>query len=94
MHRYLLASLRDVDGADDLARSCAAIPARGLQKRGPGPGAVSRLRRAWLYNLMMDYHRKRRSGPLCSTPVCPSQRRPLRSLAITTRVSWRAGGAS
>ena len=65
VHRYLLASLRDVDAADDLAQEFALRFLRGdFKNADPGRGRFRDFLKRTVYHLMIDYHRARRAGPI------------------------------
>jgi RNA polymerase sigma-70 factor (ECF subfamily) len=64
VRRYLLASLRDVEAADDLGQEFALRFLRGEFKNAdPGRGRFRDYLKRAVYHLMMDYHRARRSTP-------------------------------
>jgi RNA polymerase sigma-70 factor (ECF subfamily) len=64
VRRYLLASLRDVDAADDLAQEFALRFLRGdFQNADPGRGRFRDFLKRALYHLMIDHHRARRRTP-------------------------------
>ena len=75
MRRYLLASLRDVDAADDLAQEFALKFLRGdFKNADPCRGRFRDFVKRAVYNLMMDYHRSRQArrallGNLLSEPA-------------------------
>ena len=95
VHRYLLASLRDAEAADDLAQEFALRFFRGdFRNADPGQGGFRDFLKRAVYHLMVDYHRSRRSRP------CAPGRRgrragprtPIRGIAISTcrfLESWR-----
>ena len=65
VRRYLLASLRDVDAADDLAQEFALRFLRGdFKNADPGRGRFRDFVKRAVYNLMVDYHRSRQTRPL------------------------------
>jgi RNA polymerase sigma factor (sigma-70 family) len=65
VHRYLLASLRDVQAAEDLAQEFALRFLRGdFKNADPGKGRFRDYLKRAIYNLMMDYHRSRKARPL------------------------------
>ncbi|HZW29358.1 MAG TPA: sigma factor [Isosphaeraceae bacterium] len=64
VRRYLLASLRDVDAADDLAQEFALRFLRGdFKNADPGRGRFRDFLKRAVYHLMIDYHRARRTTP-------------------------------
>jgi RNA polymerase sigma-70 factor (ECF subfamily) len=64
VRRYLLASLRDVDAADDLAQEFALRFLRGdFRNADRGKGRFRDFLKRAVYHLMVDYHRARRSQP-------------------------------
>jgi RNA polymerase sigma-70 factor (ECF subfamily) len=64
VHRYLLASLRDVDAADELAQEFALRFLRGdFKNADPGKGRFRDFLKRALYRLMVDHHRARRARP-------------------------------
>jgi DNA-directed RNA polymerase specialized sigma24 family protein len=64
VRRYLLASLRDVDGADELAQEFALRFLRGdFKNADPGRGRFRHFVKRAVYNLMVDYHRTRQARP-------------------------------
>src|SRR5262249_52118677 len=64
VRRYLLASLRDVDAADDLAQEFALRFLRGdFQNADPGRGRFRDFLKRAVYHLMIDHHRARRRTP-------------------------------
>lgn len=64
VHRYLLASLRDVDAADELAQEFAMRFLRGDFKNAePTKGRFRDFLKRAVYHLMVDYHRARRTQP-------------------------------
>ena len=61
VHRYLLASLRDADAAEDLAQEFALRFIRGdFKNADPGKGRFRDFVKRAVYNLMVDHHRSRR----------------------------------
>jgi DNA-directed RNA polymerase specialized sigma24 family protein len=64
VHRYLLASLHDVDAADDLSQEFALRFLRGdFKNADPGKGRFRDFLKRSIYRLMVDYHRARRARP-------------------------------
>jgi len=64
VRRYLLASLRDVDAADELAQDFALRFLQGdFRNADPGKGRFRDFLKRAVYHLMVDFHRKRRSQP-------------------------------
>jgi RNA polymerase sigma-70 factor (ECF subfamily) len=64
VHRYLMASLRDVDAADELAQEFALRFLRGdFKNADPGKGRFRDFVKRAVYRLMVDYHRARRARP-------------------------------
>ena len=64
VRRYLLASLRDVDGADDLGQEFALRFLRGdFRNADPGRGRFHDFVKRAVYNPMVDYHRSRQVRP-------------------------------
>ena len=64
VHRHLLASLRDVDAADDLSQEFALRFFRGTSRtRTPEKGDSAISSSDAIYHLMMDYHRSRKARP-------------------------------
>ena len=64
VHRYLLASLRDVDAADELAQEFALRFLRGdFKNADPGKGRFRDFLKRAVYRLMVDHHRARRARP-------------------------------
>jgi DNA-directed RNA polymerase specialized sigma24 family protein len=64
VHRYLLASLRDVDAADELSQEFALRFLRGdFKNADPGKGRFRDFLKRSIYRLMVDYHRARRVRP-------------------------------
>jgi RNA polymerase sigma-70 factor (ECF subfamily) len=64
VHRYLLASLRDADAADDLAQEFALRFLRGdFRNADPGRGRFRDFVKRAVYNLMVDFHRARQARP-------------------------------
>jgi DNA-directed RNA polymerase specialized sigma24 family protein len=62
VHRYLLASLRDPDAADDLSQEFALRFLRGdFRNADPGKGRFRDFLKRSIYHLMVDYHRGRRA---------------------------------
>jgi RNA polymerase sigma-70 factor (ECF subfamily) len=62
VHRYLLASLRDVDAADELAQEFALRFLRGdFKNADPGKGRFRDFLKRSVCRLMIDYHRARRA---------------------------------
>jgi DNA-directed RNA polymerase specialized sigma24 family protein len=65
IHRYLLASLRDAEAADELAQEFALRFLRGdFKNADPGKGRFRDFLKRAVYHLMVDYHRSRRARPL------------------------------
>jgi DNA-directed RNA polymerase specialized sigma24 family protein len=65
IHRYLLASLRDVDAADELSQEFALRFLRGdFRSANPDKGRFRDFLKRAVYHLMVDYHRKRRAQDL------------------------------
>jgi DNA-directed RNA polymerase specialized sigma24 family protein len=65
IHRYLLASLRDVEAADELAQEFALRFLRGDFKNAePSKGRFRDFLKRAIYHLMVDYQRARRTQPL------------------------------
>jgi RNA polymerase sigma-70 factor (ECF subfamily) len=61
VRRYLLASLRDVHVAEDLAQEFALRFLRGdFRRADPGKGRFRDFVKRAVYNLMLDHHRSRR----------------------------------
>ena len=64
VHRYLLASLRDVDTADELAQEFALRFLRGdFKNADPGKGRFRDFLKRAVYRLMVDHYRLRRGRP-------------------------------
>jgi DNA-directed RNA polymerase specialized sigma24 family protein len=64
IHRYLLATLRDVDAADELAQEFALRFLRGDFKNAePSKGRFRDFLKRAVYHLMVDYQRARRAQP-------------------------------
>jgi DNA-directed RNA polymerase specialized sigma24 family protein len=64
VHRYLLASLRDVDAADELSQEFALRFLRGdFKNADPGKGRFRDFLKRSIYRLMVDHHRARRARP-------------------------------
>jgi RNA polymerase sigma-70 factor (ECF subfamily) len=64
VHRYLLASLRDVDAADELAQEFAMRFLRGdFRNADPAKGRFRDFLKRAVYRLMVDHHRARRARP-------------------------------
>jgi DNA-directed RNA polymerase specialized sigma24 family protein len=64
VHRYLLALLRDVDAADELAQEFALRFLRGDFKNAePNKGRFRDFLKRAVYHLMVDYQRARRAQP-------------------------------
>jgi DNA-directed RNA polymerase specialized sigma24 family protein len=64
VHRYLLASLRDVDAADELSQEFALRFLRGdFKNADPDKGRFRDFLKRAVYRLMVDYHRARRTRP-------------------------------
>ena len=64
LRRYLLASLRDIDAADDLAQEFALRFLLGdFKNADPGRGRFRDYLKRAVYHLMMDHHRRRRTNP-------------------------------
>jgi RNA polymerase sigma factor (sigma-70 family) len=64
VHRYLLASLRDPEAADDLSQEFALRFLRGdFRNADPGKGRFRDFLKRSIYHLMIDYHRGRRARP-------------------------------
>jgi RNA polymerase sigma-70 factor (ECF subfamily) len=64
VRRYLLASLRDVEAADDLAQEFALRFLRGdFKNADPGRGRFRDFLKRAVSNLMIDHHRVRRAAP-------------------------------
>jgi RNA polymerase sigma-70 factor (ECF subfamily) len=64
VRRYLLASLRGSDDADDLAQEFALRFLRGdFKNADPGRGRFRDYLKRAVYHLMMDHHRRRRANP-------------------------------
>ena len=93
VRRYLLASLRDVDGADELAQEFALRFLRGdFKNADPGRGRFRDFVKRAVYNLMVDYHRSRqvRPHPLDSDVPEPAAATPvLRDHDSRFLESWR-----
>jgi RNA polymerase sigma-70 factor (ECF subfamily) len=65
VHRYLLASVREVDAADELSQEFALRFLRGDFKRAdPNKGRFRDFLKCAVYHLMVDYFRARRAQPL------------------------------
>jgi RNA polymerase sigma-70 factor (ECF subfamily) len=61
VQRYLLASLRDADAAEELAQEFALRFLRGdFKNADPGKGRFRDFVKRAIHNLMVDYHRSRR----------------------------------
>src|SRR5690242_54719 len=64
VYRYLLASLRDADAADEVAQEFALRFVRGDFKRAdPERGRFRDFVKTALYHLIVDYHRRRQGQP-------------------------------
>jgi DNA-directed RNA polymerase specialized sigma24 family protein len=64
VHRYLLASLRDPEAADDLSQEFALRFLRGdFRNADPGKGRFRDFIKRSIYHLMIDYHRVCRARP-------------------------------
>ena len=64
VHRYLLASLRDPEAADDLSQEFALRFLRGdFRNADPGKGRFRDFLKRAIYHLMVDYHRGCRVRP-------------------------------
>ncbi len=64
VHRYLLASLRDPEAADELSQEFALRFLRGdFKNADPGKGRFRDFLKRAVYRLMVDYHRSRRARP-------------------------------
>jgi RNA polymerase sigma-70 factor (ECF subfamily) len=64
VHRYLLASLHDVDAADELSQEFALRFLRGdFKNADPGKGRFRDFLKRSIYRLMVDYHRARQTRP-------------------------------
>jgi DNA-directed RNA polymerase specialized sigma24 family protein len=64
VHRYLLASLRDPEAADDLSQEFALRFLRGdFRNADPGKGRFRDFLKSSIYHLMVDYHRGRLARP-------------------------------
>jgi DNA-directed RNA polymerase specialized sigma24 family protein len=78
VHRYLLALLRDVDAADELAQEFALRFLRGDFKNAePSKGRFRDFLKRAVYHLMVDYQRARRAQPRligekCTEPASPA----------------------
>jgi DNA-directed RNA polymerase specialized sigma24 family protein len=75
VHRYLLASLRDIEAADDLAQEFAMRLLRGdFKNADPGKGRFRDFLKRAVYHLMVDYHRARkvRPAPLAEDVALPA----------------------
>jgi RNA polymerase sigma factor (sigma-70 family) len=72
VHRYLLASLRDVNAADDLAQEFALRLLKGdFKNADPQKGRFRDFLKRSIYNLMVDYHRARRGKPVALADGVP-----------------------
>ena len=72
VYRYLLASLRDPDAADELYQEFALRFVRGdFERADPGRGRFRDLLKVVLRNLVVDAHRKRLKGPISLPPDAP-----------------------
>ena len=94
VRRYLLASVRDVDAADDLCEEFALRFLRGdFKNANPGRGRFRDFVKRAVYNLMVDYHHLARPGRARSTAAFPSPRPratdPLRDHDSRFLESWR-----
>ena len=64
VHRYLLASLRDAEAADDLAQEFALRFLRGdFKNADAGKGRFRDFLKRAVYHLMIDFHRSRKARP-------------------------------
>lgn len=64
VHRYLLASLRDPEAADDLSQEFALRFLRGdFRHADPGKGRFRDFLKCSIYHLMVDFHRSCRARP-------------------------------
>ena len=63
VHRHLLASLRDVDAADDISQEFALRFCGDFKNADPGKGRFRDFLKRTIYHLMMDYHRSRKARP-------------------------------
>jgi RNA polymerase sigma-70 factor (ECF subfamily) len=72
VRRYLLASLHDVEAADDLAQEFALRFLRGdFRNADPGRGRFRDFLKRAVYHLMIDHHRARRTTPQAFGDVAP-----------------------
>jgi RNA polymerase sigma-70 factor (ECF subfamily) len=93
VHRYLLASLRDVDAADELAQEFALRFLRGdFKNADPGKGRFRDFLKRSVARLMIDYHRARRARPRPLEVLRLRVASPeLNSLQLAERLSQRLG---
>jgi RNA polymerase sigma-70 factor (ECF subfamily) len=64
IYRYLLGALRDPDAADDLSQEFALRLVRGdFKNADPGRGRFRDFVRTSLFHLIVDYQKRRQSGP-------------------------------
>jgi DNA-directed RNA polymerase specialized sigma24 family protein len=64
VHRYLLASLRDPEAADELAQEFALRFLRGdFKNADPGKGRFRDFLKRAVYHLMVDFHRSKKARP-------------------------------
>jgi RNA polymerase sigma-70 factor (ECF subfamily) len=94
VRRYLLASLRDVDAAEDLAQEFAVrFLAGGFRNADPGKGRFRDFVKRAVYHLMVDHHRARgaRPGALAEgePAAAAADPDPAEELDRTFLESWR-----
>jgi RNA polymerase sigma-70 factor (ECF subfamily) len=74
IYRYLLGALRDPDAADDLSQEFALRLVRGdFKNADPGRGRFRDFVRTALFHLIVDYQKRRRSGPQALPDDQPEQ---------------------
>ena len=92
VHRYLLASLRDPDAADELSQEFALRFLRGdFRNADPGKGRFRDFLKRAVYHLMMDHHRARRvhARPLEDVGEAADLESSIANLDASFAASWR-----
>ncbi len=74
IYRYLLGALRDPDAADELSQEFALRLVRGdFKNADPGRGRFRDFVRTSLFHLIVDYQKRRRSGPAALPEDAPER---------------------
>jgi RNA polymerase sigma-70 factor (ECF subfamily) len=92
IYRYLLAAVRDPDDADDLAQEFALRLVRGdFRRADPGRGRFRDYVKGALCHLIVDHHRRRRTGPLPPDVPEPAEDPPELPSEQEFLARWREG---